>query len=596
MTDDDPMVANEILLRVLEDRERGVLPDLRDYLRRFAGHEALVRREWAALGLDGDAADGPGAPVRAAGRDALGRYRLHRELGRGGQAVVFEAVDERLGRRVALKVFQPRGGVPLGDALRRFQREAELVARLDHPAICPVYDVGHEDGRVYIAMRLLAGVPLSLLAAPDGGLGSRAGVEPLPPPGPARLPRVLPWFARIADGLDAAHRAGVVHRDVKPSNVLVTAEGPVLVDFGLARDDEGDREHVVTRTGDVLGTPAYMAPEQILGEPLDARADVHALGVSLYECITGRRPFEGRSAESLFRAVLATERPSLGTSLSLGGDDLVAVLETALAREPARRYESAAALADDLRALAAGRRVGVRRATPSERVVRWIAGHPRESALAAALLAGTLALTGTAGAFVARWPAWRLGREQAERDAVESRLAEAYSALLDGAPAVALFQALFSDGERSPEVRAGLALALDRDGRREEALRLLPTGDDEGTSPGLADVRDAIADEFSFVRSPPAGDPVDHFLRGVLASVDAAPRGRDAFDALRRAAREAPEARWLFDAALARAAWSGGGPAEARLAAEMLAVRWPARAEAAEWARRLETRREREDG
>ncbi|MHC4141624.1 MAG: serine/threonine-protein kinase, partial [Planctomycetota bacterium] len=231
--------------------------------------------------------------------DRLGPYRIDREIGRGGQSVVYLAEDTRLGRRVALKILSG-GPVPDARTVRRFTREAETAARLDHPAICTVHEAGVERGVRYIAMRYVEGRTLAAkIAAARQADGD--------PPDPMEAVAVLEQVARA---VHAAHEAGVIHRDIKPGNIMVTPEGePVVLDFGLARDERGSLS--LTLSGSVFGTPAYLAPEQIetrVGS-VDRTTDVYALGATLFELLTLHAPYEAPTRQRLYRAVLLEQPP-----------------------------------------------------------------------------------------------------------------------------------------------------------------------------------------------------------------------------------------------------------------------------------------------
>jgi serine/threonine-protein kinase len=263
----------------------------------------------------------------------LGRYEIIDLLGRGGMAVVYRAHDTVLRRDVALKVLYPQYG---GDAtlIDRFQREAVMAARLDHPSIVPIYDVGEAEGAVYIAMKLLNGRSLGDLLREQPKL---------------TLAQVLPIIDQIAGALDYAHARGIVHRDIKAANILLEPpDRAVLTDFGIAKslDTPG-----MTGTGVLIGTPDYMAPEQISGRPVDGRADVYALGVLAYRCLTGRRPYEGGTEEVLLGHLHgAFPDPSMvEPSLPPAVDPVIRV---ALARDPARRYATAGEFARGLRVAA----------------------------------------------------------------------------------------------------------------------------------------------------------------------------------------------------------------------------------------------------
>ena len=264
------------------------------------------------------------------GRRLGGRYRVGALLAAGGMGEVWAARDLLLDRAVAVKVL---GGALAGDgrSAERLRREARAAGRLDHPNIARVLDLGDQDGRPYLVMELLAGE--SLAARLD-----RAG-----PMAPAEAVRVV---AAAADALEAAHRAGVVHRDVKPGNVFLTADGEVKVlDFGIA---SAAGEATLT-TGDLLGTAAYLAPERVLGHRATPAADVYSLGVVLYELLAGRRPFEATSDIALAMAHVTGEAPPLDRVAPAAPPSLVAACTHAMAKDPSARPPSAAAFARLLR-------------------------------------------------------------------------------------------------------------------------------------------------------------------------------------------------------------------------------------------------------
>jgi WD40 repeat protein/predicted Ser/Thr protein kinase len=308
----------------------------------------------------------PGALIRY-----LGDYELLEELGRGGMGVVYRARQRSLNRPVALKMLRD-DALAGEDELRRFRNEAEAVAALDHPQIVPVYEVGRHGEHPYFSMRLVEGS--SLARTLDSG-----SIQPM---AAARL------VAEAARAVHHAHQRGVLHRDLKPANILLDADGrPHITDFGLARRIDAASD--LTGTGQALGTPAYMSPEQAEGRRgLTTAVDVYGLGAVLYACQTGRAPFQGGSLAEILDGVRdrAPEPPS---RLNRGVDrDLETICLKALEKDPRRRYESAAALADDLGRYLRGEPVLARRSGPAERLVKWARRRP---ALAGLLLLGAAA-------------------------------------------------------------------------------------------------------------------------------------------------------------------------------------------------------------
>jgi hypothetical protein len=261
-----------------------------------------------------------------AGRPLGGRYRMEALLATGGMGEVWTARDLLLDRAVAVKVL---GGAFAGDsrAAERLRREARATGRLEHPDIARVLDLGEDDGRPYLVMELLEGESLAERAA-------RAG-----PMDPSEAARVV---ATVADALEAAHRDGVVHRDVKPGNVFLTSDGGVKVlDFGIA----WCAHDTALTTGDLIGTAAYLAPERALGHQATAASDVYALGVVLYELLAGRRPFEAGSDIELAMAHINADPVPLALAAPSAPPSLVAACEQAMAKDPAARPPSAAAFA-----------------------------------------------------------------------------------------------------------------------------------------------------------------------------------------------------------------------------------------------------------
>ena len=262
-----------------------------------------------------------------------GRYRILEELGQGSMGIVYKAHDPNLDLDVAVKVLRPE--CLQGETLvKRFLAEARVLGRLDHPNIVRVYNVDEDQGTVYIAMELLVGE----------GLNEIAKKRRLPPAEIAELGAV------IAEALGYAHSKGVVHRDVKPGNILVRPDGkPKITDFGIARIEDSS-EHLMTQAGEVLGTPAYMSPEQVLSEPVDGRSDIFSLGIILYELCAGERPFGGSSLGAVFQAITQAAPVPIREKNPEVPPGLAEVVERCLRRNPSERFQTGEELAGALRA------------------------------------------------------------------------------------------------------------------------------------------------------------------------------------------------------------------------------------------------------
>jgi predicted Ser/Thr protein kinase len=377
--------------------------------------------------------DAPAASTAELG--SFGDFEVSRLIGRGGMGSVYLARQRSLGRMVALKVLN-RGGLEVPATRMRLKREAELTALLDHPNIVPIYAVGEVDGVPFLAMKRLSGPSLADVA------------RPLEPERVGRIGRDL------ARALDAAHTLGIVHRDVKPANVLLDGATPVLVDFGLAR---GQSDPTLTQEGKVAGTLRYMAPERLdaKNDVVDPRIDVYGLGALLYELLGVREVFGDATPTALVRAIL-TRDPA---PLRLRGRhfDLETIVRRALAKEPSRRFPTAAALADDLDRYLAGEAVHSRRLSWWQRAGRHTARYPRTAAAVAAslLLAAVLSVA----------MIWRAERTNADRT---RRLEQARTDLASGRHARAdttlalLLSAHPDDAEvRELAARARAEVALD---------------------------------------------------------------------------------------------------------------------------------------
>ena len=335
---------------------------------------------------------------------SLGEFQIIRELGRGGMGVVYEAEQTPLRRVVALKVLR-FGVVADQEAMQRFQREAETVARLHHTNIVPIFAVGCERGVHYYAMQYIAGRSLADVLAESQRSGKPLSCE-----------EVAAWGLQAAEALAHAHQRGVIHRDIKPSNLLLDGDGVVwLTDFGLAKRMD---EATLTVHGTLMGTPRYMSPEQAasLQQPVDRRTDVYSLGATLYELATARPLFSPAEPQVVIAQIL-TEEPARPRQLRAGlPRDLETVILTCLAKEPLKRYQTAQALASDLRAVIEGRPIQARRTPVVERIVRYV--RQRRKTLAGAGVAAAAAVLLMAAALVGwRYYAdWRLGRVELTAD------------------------------------------------------------------------------------------------------------------------------------------------------------------------------------
>jgi hypothetical protein len=332
------------------DREEALADALEDlHRRRGRGEEARAEDYRDALGESHgdflrivraeDRLDGTLVPAPA---EALPRpfasFTLLRELGRGASGVVYEAMDRRLGRTVALKVL--RTGVDTdANALERFRREAKACAHVRHDHIVAIHEAGESEGRPWYSMDLVPGEALAVSIRE----GKRA--DPV---------ALATGVAGVAEGLDALHREGIVHRDVKPQNLIVRPDGRmILADFGLARSAQAV---ALTQTGDALGTPLYMSPEQMLGQKseVDARTDVYGLGATMYEALSGRPVFQTEDVATLMRMILTQRPDALREHAPAVPADLEGIVMKCLEKRKDDRYPSALALAEDLRRFAAG--------------------------------------------------------------------------------------------------------------------------------------------------------------------------------------------------------------------------------------------------
>jgi hypothetical protein len=366
LASDPDQALDLVFAEFLTRRALGQSLDPDEWYSRFPQWRDRLQRRFAALPADPASTQAPLTvpdEVEPGGEFPLGRHELFEELGHGGMGVVYRARDVALGRFVALKMI--RSGALEGPEVSRFHREAQAAARLRHQHIVPIYAIGLYEGRPCYTMPLVAGSLAASLGRFQQDL--RGAVELL---------------EKVARAVHAAHQAGVVHRDLKPANILLDEQGePLVADFGLAKIIDGDGPS--TLSGQRVGTPAYMAPEQAAcrADQISPAGDVWSLGVILYELVVGRRPFEGpRLVEDIFNAdppAPRARRPNLPRGLE-------AVILKCLEKEPARRYASAAELADDLARWRLGGRV---RAQPPRRVLRRLAQGLAVGLLALAVFA-----------------------------------------------------------------------------------------------------------------------------------------------------------------------------------------------------------------
>jgi WD40 repeat protein/tetratricopeptide (TPR) repeat protein len=456
---DDPEQAVDLIFaEYLLREERGEQPAPEDYLRRFPQHAGALKLQvelHEAMGADPEVSPtraersttlldrrSTGLPTGSVALPTIPGYEIRDVLGWGGMGVVYRAWQTRLNRPVAVKMVHAGAGASPA-ILARFRVEAEAVARLQHPHIVQVHDVGYHAGSPFLVLELVEG----------RSLVQRVAGTPQPAPWAAELVETL------ARAIHAAHQQGVVHRDLTPANILLTADDrPKITDFGLAKLVIGGGD-LRTQTGELLGTPSYMAPEQAASrhQAIGAATDVYALGAILFEVLTGRPPFRAESALETLRQVMADEPVAPSRLRPKLPHDLETICLKCLRKEPAQRYSSAAALAEDLRRFRDGRPILARRSSAVERGWRWCRRHPAVAGWLGSVAALLLILA--AGSLVA---ALRL--QQAQRRATEE-LWEAYLAQarasrwsgrvgrrFDGLEALAKAAALATFPERRPEL------------------------------------------------------------------------------------------------------------------------------------------------
>ncbi|MCB9890772.1 MAG: protein kinase [Planctomycetes bacterium] len=363
------------------DRAEGVDRNIDEYVARFPEIEAAIREELTSTRGEDEARD-ENQPKH------LGPYRLIRKLGSGGQGTVYLAEDTRLSRRVAVKLLAPHLDFVSSDRLMRFRREVEILATLDHPGICSVIEAATTGDVPYLVMPFVEGETLASWIRERRNEGD--------------LPRhrtdqhqILRWISTIARTLHEAHEAGIVHRDIKPANIVLSQHDvPVILDFGIASHiDSVDTG--LTRTGSVLGTLAYMAPEALRKRTTktDRRVDVYALGVTLYECLTHKLPFEEDTHHALWHAIETGDATDVRQHNASLPRELGAVVMTAIAKSPGHRYATALDFAEDLARVIAREPIRARAIPAHLRALRMVQRHPTLSTMLATsfLMLGALA-------------------------------------------------------------------------------------------------------------------------------------------------------------------------------------------------------------
>jgi serine/threonine protein kinase len=413
---------------------------LRQICREHPEHAGEMRRRYEELVHLGIVeASAPNGPEPNA---MVGKYKLLERLGGGGMAVVYLARDCQSGRLVALKLIRQEL-LSLPSIRERFRRELEAAARVQHPNLCSVYEVGEQSGTPFLAMHYLGKTTLAKR------LGSSESFS---------QEQVCRWFVELAEALHVVHLEGFVHRDVKPSNVMFKDEDhPILVDFGLSHVIDERASHALTMSGALIGTPAYMAPEQVLGDTrqIQPTTDVYGLGVTLYECLTRKRAFRAETLVAIYHKVLESDAPGVRSLDPEIPTDLALIVSTAMAKEPPERYSSTRALAEDLLRFLNGKNVRVRAPSLWLRTKRYCRRHPVASAFLAALL--LLVLIGGLGFLHVRES---LAREKVHSQSITTALNDTksrYEERLDNVEALSLVRASQLAEEEDPPLARKLA-------------------------------------------------------------------------------------------------------------------------------------------
>lgn len=543
-----------------------------------------LRRRYQALERVGMLEqEDPGQPKQ------IGSFRVLEQLGKGGMGVVYKAEQADLGREVAVKLLRPEFAW-LTPNRQRFLREGRVVAKLEHPAIVPILQFGEHLGQPFLVMRHIAGRSLAeilstikdtdvtartghhvvraLAVGTDGvdeiAVGSSVhGLDTRWSQVVARL--LLP----IAEGLGYAHHHGVVHRDVKPSNILIDRDGRAfLCDFGLASLDHDDQ---LTRSGALLGSVPYMSPEQVEGTGTNSRSDVFSFGSVLYEALTGQRPFGATSSSQTMHAIARVEPPKLQQGLPHIEADLLAILARCLEKRAAHRYATGTELASDLRSFLEGRAVKARRLTLAHRAVRLARREPIKCLLATATSMLLLLAASLGGYLWAERDVLAAGHEQLQTEQIERELALGFQALTRNHRQVAQqhFDNCLSIDAQSEAAKAGWHAAA-------------------GTTPALAAGVATHVASSTATEEPALATPTQLFTEATRL-LFSGPRG-DTTDAIRAtqmmsdAVLRSPHARPVYHGLLAMAAANAQDNALAARTADALDLTWPKSATAAYWA------------
>jgi len=385
MNDSDTYIE-ELAFECLQRMEEEGQAAIDDVCARHPEHAESVRalvNELSTFGLlDPELSKSPDSQPKM-----VGEFEILRRIGGGGMGVVYLAEQARLGRKVALKLIRP--GLLMGTKVQeRFRREIEAISRLDHPGICTVYEAGEAEGTPYLAMRYIEGQSLAAVIQhnrqeiADRHVTSGSSTQD--------LDRRLEVIEKVARALHTAHESGLVHRDIKPANIMLDQAGePVILDFGLARTD-AEGVDSLTASGEQLGTPAYMAPEQITGRPVDRRTDIYALGVTLYEYSTSHPAFDSPTRETLYRSILTEEAPSPRRWNRAIGREHEIVLAKAMAKDSVQRFDTALDLAQELERIRKRIPIRTRRPGPIVRTIRWVQRNPTASGILGATAVGLL--------------------------------------------------------------------------------------------------------------------------------------------------------------------------------------------------------------